>query len=254
MKKTLIVIAACAGLVLSAAAVPTFSFVNGVNQAALTPQPSGSDLAEGLTAVVSQGGFHPANFNDLSQLTNESTNINLGGLTGGGSGSNCILPNDFPGVDIPTITLDFDLGPLGANITAINVFTGNQDGRVFQHYDVSTSNDNVVYTPLISDVISAAGFPTGLSNGAADARTVTSVVDSLAGTLVTARYVRLAFYAVDNTATAFVDTFPTGNINDTDGIGGVGPGTVEAVASSVIREIDIIGVTVPAELSTFSNE
>lgn len=259
MKRVLVTAAALAALAVGAFAVPTFNAVQlaggtvGTPGGALAtaaapafPAATGvADLAESATITRSQGSWHGgAGVNDGNAIP---------ALINNAAGPLEALPNDFPTITAdaaaPAVSVDFDLGA-PANIDQIIIWSeNNPDGRANSNCDILTSADGVAYTPLIDSVISDPDllFPgayvpvAGQRNGA---RVI--VEDSLAGNLVTTRYVRVAIYAVSNTASAFWDEYNDPHPNDLDN-------QAAAFETPVIQEIEILGTTVPVELSVFSS-
>ena len=214
----------------SAWAVLTSSTTHGPASNSLDGSISNADLLAGLiaTELPPWNGWHPANTDPLDQLPafTDGLGMRATGLTG--------LLNDFPGPGVPTKSIMYDLGSI-LDITEIKILSGNngKDGRIFSTTVIDSSNDGVNFSLL--------GYfqsdPSGILNQGKDGSTLVEIYNDGSPTLLSARFLRFYFYAVDNTGGQMRDPF--------DGLNpytGLDDGLSAAFVSPLMLEIDAIGV------------
>jgi hypothetical protein len=144
--------------------------------------------------------------------------------------------------------------PLPTNLDEIVVFAANEDpnapnnGRLYQHYDVWVSHDNMATFELLAESVRTASL--GLTNLDDDRATYTRVYDGLGNVLVEdITNIRFVFYCVSNTQGVFYDPYQ-GLFNEDAGYQATCAGTEEpedvdgyrtAIEASIIKEIDVFG-------------
>lgn len=236
--------------------------------AGLSQALSADDLLNGQVGEVETGDVDPDNgvsawnMQDggcLEILYTEPSPGFHGATPPGGAAD---LTDGVPGSTVEAVLADYNRASLvirydlaePTDITEIVVFAANEDpgapfnGRLFQHYDVWVSQDNMVsFEPLIMTVTSG---DFGYLNQNDDRATFTRVYDGVSGVLAEGvTNLRFVFYPVSNTAGRFQDAWQ-GNHNEDAGYQTGCPDTEpedidgfrKAFEAPIIKEIDVFGL------------
>ncbi|MBN1476430.1 lamin tail domain-containing protein [Candidatus Sumerlaeota bacterium] len=195
---------------------------------ALTTGISGADIVNGVTATIGGLGLHgAASAGSDVALSDGATNAadNLSGLFADSGVANAT----------PT-TVSWTFAPPGVFITGINSYCQNTgaDSRVFQncHIYLDLTNDATDNPTFYAE----AAVGTNNQNNVTDANTWSAFYLGVPSSVMGGGPVygiRLDYYSPGAVGGAFI-------------------GEYDGEAGSIIKEIDILGVVVPVELSVFS--
>ncbi|MCP4246697.1 MAG: hypothetical protein GY778_06580 [bacterium] len=199
---------------------------------------SGSACLEMLNTEPSPG-FHPATPpNGLADLTDGVEGSTIEAVLADFNRASLVVRYDFP-------------APV--YIEEIVVFAANADpnapnnGRLFQHYDVWISTDDMLTFEPLALTVTSGGF--GYLNLDDDRATFTHLYDGLSNVLAQGvTNIRFVFYAVSNTAGRFQDPWQ-GNFNEDAAYQTACPveeiqdvdGYRKAFEAPILKEIDVFG-------------
>lgn len=184
------------------------------------------DLLAGNVGTLEAGGFHEI-------------------VPGGSAGGLVDLTDGVAGATIEAVLADYATPSLQVRyslatpraISAIRVFAANDDGRVFQDYDVYYSTDGgATYQALLLGVTTG---PFGQVNNAAIGASLTTVAGETPGAIALGvNRLRFTFYDVSavDPAGVFWDPWGIGDPADTDG-------NPAAYVGSIIKEIDVFAAS-----------
>lgn len=181
------------------------------------------DVIAGQVATLESGGFYDG--------VPGGTQGGLADLTDGaaGTGLEAVLADYLR----PSLQVRYTLDP-PQDLGALYVFAENTDGRVFQHYDVSYSNNGgASYQPLVTTVTTG---PFGQVNTGSIGATLTAVEGVAPGAIALGvDRLRFTFYDVSSVSPGgvFWDAWDDTEPEDTDG-------EPRAYVGSLIKEIDVV--------------
>lgn len=194
-----------------------------ITSGGLSQSISNNDLIQSLIGTVEGGGFHEA-------------------TPGGSAGGLTDLTDGVLGINVEAVLADFARPSLvvrynlssPVDIERINVFAQNNDGRIFQNYNVeysTTGSSN--FSTLLNEVRTGAF---GQVNNGTWNHSLTSVIGDASGPIATeVDALRFTFYSVSTVdpVGVFWDPWDVGEPGNVDGV-------QRAYVSSIIKEIDVI--------------
>jgi hypothetical protein len=232
---------------------------------------SDEDLINGQIAELETGDVDPNNGVTAWNMDSQSpcldmayTEVSPGfhpATPGGAAGGLQDLTDGVEGTVVEAVLADYDRASLivrydfdrPVNLRELVVFAANEDpgapnnGRLFQHYDVWISTDNMeTFEPLVMEV-TTIGF--GYLNQDDYRATFTRVYDGLSYFVAEeVTNLRFVFYCVSNTAGRFQDPWQ-GNFNEGEAYQTLCPDTEpedvdgyrKAFEAPIIKEIDVFG-------------
>ncbi|MCP4246206.1 MAG: PKD domain-containing protein [bacterium] len=195
---------------------------------ALSDSITAGDLIDGVIGTQEAGGFH--------QAVPGGVPGGLADLTDGAVGSS--LEAVLADYSRPALQVRYDFSP-PRDIDHLHVFVANNDGRVFQDYDVSYSTDGDPLFQTLSDGVTTGPF--GQVNAGAHGASLTRLVSSASGPIaVEVDALCFVFYDVSTVSppNVFWDAYDAGEGGDTDG-------QPRAYVGSIVKEIDVFEYTGP---------
>jgi hypothetical protein len=238
---------------------------------------SATDLINGQIGLLENGDVDPANGVEAWNMNSSSACLEMAytqpspgfhpATPGGTEGGLADLTDGVEGTAVEAVLADFYRAALVVrydfelpmSIREIVVFAANEDpgapnnGRLYQHYDVWISTDNMqTFEPLALGV-TTAGF--GLLNLDDLRATFTRVYDGLSPVVAQdVTNIRFVFYCVSNTAGRFQDPWQ-GNFNEDAAYQSTCPDTEpedtdgfrKAFEAPILKEIDVFAL-LPGDL------